>query len=114
VRQQRTIVPDLGGIFFGSSPWHVTEQWLLNAYDVGKDAERTFAVADIHGWHPADSLSSRVERSIAKQLQESMELNSRMKNRLTAMASRLEKEPDPAMRDAGDDLLMICKDEDPT
>lgn len=80
-RQQRTIVPDMAGNFFGSSPWHPEEQWLLNAFDVGKGAERTFAMKDIHGWLPADSRSARAERSIAKRLQESIEQNHRMKAR---------------------------------
>lgn len=37
-------------IFFGSTEWHKEEQWLLRAYDVDKDAERSFAVKDIKSW----------------------------------------------------------------
>lgn len=37
-------------IFFGSTEWHKEEQWLLKAYDVDKNAERSFAVKDIKSW----------------------------------------------------------------
>lgn len=108
-RQQRTIVPDLGGIFFGVSQWHTKEQWLLNAFDIGKEAERTFAVADIHGWLPADSREARVERGIAKQLQNSMELNARMRKWLL----KLYRHPICPI-DVQRVLESIDKDEEPT
>lgn len=48
---QRTIVPR--DIYFGDgSPWHAGEQWLLLAWDVEKQAERTFALAEIIDWEP--------------------------------------------------------------
>lgn len=47
----RTIVPER--IWFGSTDYHKSSQWLLDAYDVEKDASRTFAMQDIHAWLPA-------------------------------------------------------------
>ena len=35
---------------FGSSDYHPEPQWLLTAFDVDKQAERTFAVKDIKAW----------------------------------------------------------------
>lgn len=37
-------------IFFGSTEWHKEEQWLLNAFDVDKQANRAFALKDIKSW----------------------------------------------------------------
>ena len=37
-------------IFFGATEWHKEEQWLLRAYDVDKNAERSFAIKDIKSW----------------------------------------------------------------
>lgn len=39
-------------IYFGCNDWHTDEQWLLDAIDLEKDAERTFALNDIHAWNP--------------------------------------------------------------
>ena len=47
----RTIVPGL--IRFGATEHHPEPQWLLEAQDVAKDAQRTFAMRDIHEWKPA-------------------------------------------------------------
>ena len=41
----RTATP-LGRIYKGSTDWHPEEQWLFDAYDWDKAAERTFALAD--------------------------------------------------------------------
>lgn len=42
-------------IYFGSTEWHPERQWLLNAWDIEKDAEREFALKDFgHGWNPVD------------------------------------------------------------
>ncbi len=38
-------------IWFGSTGWHKTPQWLLKALDIEKDAERDFALGDIHSWN---------------------------------------------------------------
>lgn len=35
---------------FGSTQWHPRAQWLLRAWDVDKQAERTFAMSDVHAW----------------------------------------------------------------
>ena len=45
----RTIIPI--EVFFGSNEWHTEEQWLLRAMDAEKQAERTFAMKDIHYWY---------------------------------------------------------------
>ena len=37
-------------IWFGSTEWHVEGQWLLKAYDLGKEADRDFALKDIKAW----------------------------------------------------------------
>lgn len=37
-------------IFFGSTEYHKTPQWLLEAVDLGKDAKRMFAIKDINEW----------------------------------------------------------------
>ncbi len=37
-------------IFFGHTDWHKEDQWLLHAFDIGKQAERTFAIKDIKAW----------------------------------------------------------------
>jgi len=44
----RRIVPK--SIWFGATDWHPTPGWLLDAYDVEKAAERSFALKDIKAW----------------------------------------------------------------
>lgn len=46
----RTVVPK--SIFFGATEWHKEPQWLLEALDVQKDADRHFAMKDIRAWLP--------------------------------------------------------------
>jgi predicted DNA-binding transcriptional regulator YafY len=41
----RDIVPQR--VWFGSTDWHPEPQWLLDALDVGKRAQRSFALKDI-------------------------------------------------------------------
>jgi predicted DNA-binding transcriptional regulator YafY len=48
VKAWRAIVP--GQIRFGATEHHPQEQWLMDAHDVEKDAQRTFAMRDIHEW----------------------------------------------------------------
>lgn len=48
-RSVRLIVPQR--IYFGDVEWHPGTQWILDAWDVDKAALRSFAVADIRGWH---------------------------------------------------------------
>jgi len=45
---ERKIIPKK--IWFGSTEWHPEEQWLLDAHDVEKDADRSFAMKDIQKW----------------------------------------------------------------
>ena len=44
----RRIVPQR--IRFGSTEWHREEQWLLDAFDIDRKADRSFAVKDILKW----------------------------------------------------------------
>ena len=37
-------------IWFGKTDWHKEEQWLLDAIDVEKNVERSFALKDIKAW----------------------------------------------------------------
>lgn len=50
-RSKRTIEPLT--LFFGSNQWHRNPQWLLDAWDVDKQAARNFAMKDVHSWEPA-------------------------------------------------------------
>lgn len=82
-RQIRTIIPhEEDNLVFGSSEWHPEPQWLLNAFDIGKAADRTFAVSSLHRWGTEPAREIHADLSLAKQLQNSMELNARMKNRM--------------------------------
>ncbi len=55
-------------IRYGSSVHHHEDQWLLDAWDCDKGAERTFACRDIHSWGDAQdgreavALSARITR----------------------------------------------------
>ena len=40
-------------IEFKSTKWHLEEQWILNAIDIEKDAQRAFAIKDIIEWQVA-------------------------------------------------------------
>lgn len=44
----RSIIPDK--IHFGTTEWHPESQWLLDALDVEKNENRTFAMKDIRAW----------------------------------------------------------------
>ena len=48
VTSYRNIVPK--SVEFKSTEWHPEEQWILNAFDVDKQADRAFAVKDIKEW----------------------------------------------------------------
>ncbi|HEX9153649.1 MAG TPA: hypothetical protein VF809_02410 [Candidatus Saccharimonadales bacterium] len=39
-------------LWFGKTKWHPKEQWPLTAHDISKNAERDFALEDIHSWKP--------------------------------------------------------------
>lgn len=116
-RRIRTIEPR--GIFWGSTPHHPEDQWLLEVYDFDKKTERTYALKDIHSWAPADSASGRSMASFAKQLQLSIERNARMVTRLKALQDRLDgRVSDGAAYDASPmvhrTIQAILNDQDPT
>lgn len=50
IKKPRTIIPKR--IEFKSTEYHKEEQWILDAYDLDKKADRGFAVKDIEGWEP--------------------------------------------------------------
>ena len=37
-------------IWYGSTPWHSGDQWFLDAFDLEKNEERSFAMIDIRAW----------------------------------------------------------------
>jgi len=57
----RKIVPIR--IRFAASEWHPGEQWLMDAYDIDRQAERSFAMADIHEWDVTDSGAGTISRA---------------------------------------------------
>ncbi|CAM5400503.1 hypothetical protein [Streptomyces fumanus] len=42
-------------IWFGSTEWHPREQWLMDAIDLDKQVERSFALKDIQAWEESES-----------------------------------------------------------
>jgi len=44
----RTIIPK--SIDFITTKWHPEEQWILTAFDIDRNADRGFAIADIKEW----------------------------------------------------------------
>lgn len=46
----RRIIPK--NIRFESTEWHPEPQWILEAFDVDKQASRSFAMKDIQAWNP--------------------------------------------------------------
>lgn len=53
----RRIVPI--GIRFGSTEWHPEQQWLLEAFDLDRDATRSFALKDVLEWGPRPAATDR-------------------------------------------------------
>jgi len=49
-RAFRRVVPI--SISFTSNEWHKEPQWILKAFDLDREAERNFAIKDIHKWTP--------------------------------------------------------------
>lgn len=45
----RNIIPK--SIEFKSTDWHKEQQWILNALDIDKQADRVFAIKDIKEWN---------------------------------------------------------------
>jgi predicted DNA-binding transcriptional regulator YafY len=59
-RAMRTIVPLR--ITFDHTEWHPELQWLLDAFDLEKQAERTFAMQHILSWQPVAPGQDHVPR----------------------------------------------------
>jgi predicted DNA-binding transcriptional regulator YafY len=49
-RACRRILPQ--SLYLGDVEWHPGRQWILDAWDLDKDAIRSFSMAGIRGWHP--------------------------------------------------------------
>ena len=49
-RRVRHVIPDPNGFYWRNTPEHTEPQWLLNAWDIEKNALRSFALSGIHGW----------------------------------------------------------------
>lgn len=47
--RKRAILPI--SIEFKATEWHKEEQWILNAFDIEKGEDRSFAMADIKEWN---------------------------------------------------------------
>lgn len=45
---ERCVIPL--SVWFGSTEWHKTAQWLLRAHDLDKGTIRDFAIVDIKNW----------------------------------------------------------------
>ena len=60
----RRIVPR--AIRFASTEWHPGEQWLLDAYDLDKGADRSFAMKDILEWLGNPSLADKPNRAVGQ------------------------------------------------
>lgn len=45
----RRIIPK--SIMYAHNEWHTEDQWLMLAFDVEKNADRTFALKDIKAWY---------------------------------------------------------------
>jgi hypothetical protein len=57
----RRVVPL--SIRFESSQWHPVPQWIMRALDIDKEAERSFAIANIQNWKQPSLSSSPSPRS---------------------------------------------------
>jgi predicted DNA-binding transcriptional regulator YafY len=51
-KSERRVMPE--AVVWGSNEWHPEPQWLLLAWDFGKDARRAFAMSGIKSWRPSD------------------------------------------------------------
>lgn len=45
-------------IWFGSTKWHPTTQWFVDAEDLDRNAVRSFALSDIALWRPEVGIES--------------------------------------------------------
>lgn len=57
VTSRRLIVPK--SVRFAASSWHPEPQWLLDAWDVDKQDERSFAMVDILSWRLAGAATTQ-------------------------------------------------------
>lgn len=114
VRKVREILPF--EFHFMSNEWHPQQQWLLEAFDYERDDVRYFAVSGIHRWgKPSDRREMGVDLLLTKQLQESIQKNSRMTSRLKSLQNRInDHQPAHETYDAASAIDAILHDKDPT
>lgn len=64
VTSERLIVPE--DMVFDENEYHKGTQWLLQGFDLDKQAGRTFAMKDIHSWTPMPKVSpSNLDKALA-------------------------------------------------
>lgn len=51
--KRRDRIINISKLYFGDSPYHPEEQWLLEAVDVETGKNRIFAMSSIHSWRKA-------------------------------------------------------------
>lgn len=113
VRSVREILPF--EFHYMSNEWHPQPQWLLEAFDYDKDDVRYFAVSGIHRWGtPSDRRQMGIDLSLARQLQASIEKNTRATLRMKKLSERLKGEANPEIVDIGSAVETIMRDEDPS
>lgn len=62
-------------IWFGTTEHHAKPQWLLDAYDLDKKASRTFSIADLREWAPAQQGLPRVSSTSDEATRPTISLN---------------------------------------
>jgi hypothetical protein len=74
-------------LYFGKTPWHLKEQWLLRAIDLSTGAERDFAMSHIHQWGQEES-----EWDLFSVTKEEMDLGTPNLEQVTGFKKRIKEE----------------------
>jgi predicted DNA-binding transcriptional regulator YafY len=61
-RRERVIIPRT--LFFGSTNFHPEVQWMMTAFDEEKQADRMYAMKNIHSWKGANETTSDRSQSL--------------------------------------------------
>ena len=64
---KRVIVPH--SIWFGCTEWHPEDQWLLEAYDLDKQAFRSFALRGLEMWAGSQTAIRQSESAVVAEWQ---------------------------------------------
>lgn len=62
-RATRRIIPER--IWFGATDWHPEPQWLLDAFDIDRGAERSFAIKDVEQFGGTVDVPDRSSASLS-------------------------------------------------